>query len=49
METEKKKKYVYSTDDMHQLIALTTALQYELKKAEDIRKKIASLRLKKLK
>lgn len=42
------RKYKYTDEDIHKLIALTTALQYELKKAEEIRKQISKLRLRKL-
>ncbi len=43
-----KRRYKYTDEDMHKLIALTTALQYELRKAEEIRKQISKLRLRKL-
>lgn len=42
------KKYKYTDEDIHRLIVLTAALQYELEKVEEIRKEISKLRLKKL-
>lgn len=42
------KKYIYTDEDIHKLIVLNTALTYELKKVENIRKEIAKLRLRKL-
>lgn len=49
MQREKTKKYVYTDEDLHKLIALNSALTYELQKIENIRKEIAKLRLRKLK
>lgn len=45
----KKRKYEFDIEEMHRLIALSAALNYELEKAEKIRKEISKLRLKKLK
>lgn len=47
--SKKKRKYTYSTDNLQKLLALTAALDYELKKAEKIRKEISKLKLRILK
>lgn len=44
-----QKHYVYTDEDLHKLIALNSALTYELQVIEKIRKDIAKLRLRKLK
>jgi hypothetical protein len=42
----KKFKYKYDNTNLHRLIALTSALHYQLEQAEKVRKEIAKLSLK---
>lgn len=42
----KKKLFKMDTSNIHELIALTTTLNYQLRNAEEIRKKITKLSLK---
>lgn len=42
----KEKKFEYSTKNLEELLALTAALDYELRKAEKIHKQIVNLKLR---
>lgn len=42
----KKKLFKMDTSNIHELIALTSALNYQLRNAEETRKKIVRLSLK---